>query len=100
MKNTPKVGKELESVRKELSNAYKQIDMYKNIVQDLKAKEVPLDHVDKINDLETKVKMEDSLIENYQKEIKYTISLREKQEKELKIYENEEVKQNKITLEK
>jgi hypothetical protein len=44
--------------------------------------------------------MEDSLIENYQKEIKYTISLREKQEKELKIYENEEVKQNKIILEK
>jgi conjugal transfer/entry exclusion protein len=47
LKNTPKVGKEVESIRKELSNAYKQIDMYKNIVQDLKAKEVPLDHVDK-----------------------------------------------------
>jgi hypothetical protein len=46
------------------------------------------------------VRIEDGLIENYQKEIKYTIGLREKQEKELKIYENEEVKQNKITLEK
>jgi hypothetical protein len=47
VKSVPKNTKQLESIRKELSNAYKQIDMYKETVQNLKAKEVPLDHVDK-----------------------------------------------------
>lgn len=46
-KSTHKEGKQLESIRKQLSNAYKQIDMYKEIVQNLKAKEVSLDNVDK-----------------------------------------------------
>ena len=36
-----------------------------------------------------KVKNEDAIIDNYQKEIKYYTSLKEKQEKELKVYENE-----------
>lgn len=46
-KSTPKNDKQIESIRKELSNAYKQIDMYKGIVQGLKAKEAPMDHIDK-----------------------------------------------------
>jgi seryl-tRNA synthetase len=46
-KSTPKNGKQLESIRKELSNAYKQIDMYKETIQNLKSKEVSLDNVDK-----------------------------------------------------
>lgn len=33
-----KNSKELESIRKQLSNAYKQIDMYKEVIQNLKAK--------------------------------------------------------------
>jgi hypothetical protein len=48
-KSTPKDNnnKQIESIRKELSNAYKQIDMYKEILQGLKAKEISLDHIDK-----------------------------------------------------
>lgn len=46
------------------------------------------------------MKEEDAAIENYQKEIKYLATLREKQEKELKVFENEEVKTTKTTLEK
>jgi wobble nucleotide-excising tRNase len=47
VKTSPKNSKELESIRKELSNAYKQIDMYKDVIQNLKAKEISLDHVDR-----------------------------------------------------
>ena len=47
MRASPKNSKELESIRKELSNAYKQIDMYKEVIQNLKAKEVSLDNIDK-----------------------------------------------------
>jgi hypothetical protein len=32
------------------------------------------------------VKEEDSIIENYQKELKYLAALKEKQEKDLKVY--------------
>ena len=47
MKASPKNAKEVESVKKELENAYKQIDMYKSIVTGLKAKEVSVDSIDK-----------------------------------------------------
>ncbi len=46
------------------------------------------------------MKAEDAVIESYQKEIKYLGGLKEKQEKDLKVYENEELKQNKIYMEK
>lgn len=49
VKSSPNKGsfKQVESIRKQLSNAYKQIDMYKNTLQNLKAKEVSLDNVEK-----------------------------------------------------
>jgi hypothetical protein len=36
--------------------------------------------------MENKVKAEDMVIENYQKELKYLAQLREKQDKELQVY--------------
>jgi hypothetical protein len=44
---SPGNAKQIEGIRKELSNAYKQIDMYRDIVQGLKAKEAPLEQADK-----------------------------------------------------
>ena len=41
--------------------------MYKDVIQNLKTKEVSLDNVDKINSMENKIKAEDAIIENYQK---------------------------------
>lgn len=52
-----KIGKSIDRVespernvereKKELANAYKQIEMYKNVLKDLKAKEISTDSVDK-----------------------------------------------------
>ena len=50
--------------------------------------------------MQNKVKSEDAVIENYQKELKYLAQLREKQDKELQVYEGQDVKQNKIAVEK
>ena len=39
--------KNLEKEKKELTNAYKQIEMYKSVLKDLKAKEISTESVDK-----------------------------------------------------
>ena len=50
--------------------------------------------------MENKIKAEDIVIDGYQKELKYLAQLKEKQDKELKVYENDDVKMNKIMVEK
>lgn len=44
--------------------------------------------------MENKVKYEESVIDELQKEIKFLTNIKNQQEKELKIYENEDVKQS------
>ena len=39
--------KNIEREKKELSNAYKQIQMYKNVLKDLKSKEISTESIDK-----------------------------------------------------
>ena len=82
----------VESVKKELSNAYKQIDMYKMMLINLRAKSISSDAQEKITNLENRIKVEDAQIEEYQRELKVLNSIKSQQEKDMKIYENDEVK--------
>jgi len=40
-------SRNLEKEKKELANAYKQIEMYKTVLKDLKAKEISTESIDK-----------------------------------------------------
>lgn len=85
-------GRNHEREKTELANAYKQIEMYKTVLKDLKAKEISSESADKLNALENKIHYEDSTIEKLQKELKYVKNIKEQQEKELHLYENQDVK--------
>lgn len=67
--------------------------MYKNVLKDLKAKEISTESIDKyplsysrLNMLENKIRCEDITIDKLQKELKYIKNIKEQQEKELHIY--------------
>ena len=62
--------KEKESTRRELTNAYKQIEMYKSVIINLKTKQISVESFkkyqysnDRIAELESQVKNEDIAIE-------------------------------------
>jgi hypothetical protein len=54
-------------VKKELSNAYKQIDMYKMLLVNLRAKGISSEAQEKITNLENRIKVEDNQIEELQR---------------------------------
>lgn len=47
MERAESPSRNLEKEKKELANAYKQIEMYKSVLKDLKAKEISTESADK-----------------------------------------------------
>lgn len=54
-------------MKKELGNAYKQIDMYKLMLVNLRAKGLSSEAQEKIVNIDNKIRVEDSQIEELQK---------------------------------
>ena len=66
--------------------------MYKMMLVNLRAKSISSDAQEKITSLENRIKVEDTQIEEYQRELKVLNSIKGQQEKDIKIFENDEVK--------
>lgn len=76
----------VEGVKRELGNAYRQIDMYKMVLLNLRAKGISSEAQEKLSNLQNRIRVEDSQIEEYQRELKILTSIKAQQEKDIKIY--------------
>jgi len=66
--------------------------MYKMMLLNLRAKGISSDAQEMLSNLENRIRVQDSQIEEYQRELKILTNIKIQQEKDIKIFENDEVK--------